>query len=444
MKNVKFWSFVVAIAGFLFGFDTVVISGANLPIKELWQTSPLFHGLFIMSMALWGTVLGAIFGGIPCDKWGRKKTLFWIGILFLVSAIGSALATNPYAFSFFRFIGGIGVGASSVAAPIYISEISNAKNRGKLVALFQFNIVFGILIAFFSNYLLEGFDGNNDWRWMLGVEAIPALLFCVVLLKIAESPRWLILIKKDSQQGLRVLEKIYTKEEATIIFKEIENDISVSNEKNNLFCKKYKFPILLAFLLAFFNQLSGINFILYYAPEILEMAGLGAKESLKNSIMIGAINLIFTLIGLRLIDFWGRKQLMLIGSIGYILSLAMVAWSFYSHADSFILLISILIFIASHAIGQGAVIWVYISEIFPNTIRAKGQSFGTGIHWIFAALITLLGPVVIDIYKENPWPIFAVFCGMMILQLVFVLTMMIETKGKTLEELENQLTKNKS
>ena len=259
MKNVKFWSFVVAIAGFLFGFDTVVISGANLPIKELWQTSPLFHGLFIMSMALWGTVLGAIFGGIPCDKWGRKKTLFWIGILFLVSAIGSALATNPYAFSFFRFIGGIGVGASSVAAPIYISEISNAKNRGKLVALFQFNIVFGILIAFFSNYLLEGFDGNNDWRWMLGVEAIPALLFCVVLLKIAESPRWLILIKKDSQQGLRVLEKIYTKEEATIIFKEIENDISVSNEKNNLFSKKYKFPILLAFLLAFFRGFSSLS-----------------------------------------------------------------------------------------------------------------------------------------------------------------------------------------
>jgi sugar porter (SP) family MFS transporter len=441
MNKVQIWSLTVAVAGFLFGFDTVVISGANLPIKELWHTTPLFHGLFIMSMALWGTVLGALLGGIPCDKLGRKKTLFWIGILFLVSAIGSALAPNPYVFSFFRFIGGIGVGASSVAAPIYISEISSAKNRGKLVALFQFNIVFGILIAFFSNYLFEGFSGANDWRWMIGIVALPALIYSIIVLKIPESPRWLILNKKDDANGLKVLELIYDKAEALESFNEIKKDVVLTSQKDKFFSKKYNWPILLAFLISFFNQLSGINFILYYAPEILEMAGLGSKESLLNSILIGVVNLVFTIIGMRLIDVLGRKQLMLIGSVGYILSLAMVAWAFYASAGSVLLMVSILVFIASHAIGQGAVIWVFISEIFPNSVRATGQAFGTGIHWIFAAVITLTGPVVIDLFKENPWPIFAFFAFMMVLQLVFVLFMMPETKGLSLEELEEKMMK---
>lgn len=439
MNNVRNWSLTVAVAGFLFGFDTVVISGANLPIKELWHTTPLFHGVFIMSMALWGTVLGALLGGYPCDKWGRKKTLLWIGILFLVSALGSALAPNPYVFSFFRFIGGIGVGASSVAAPIYISEISSPENRGKLGTLFQFNIVFGILIAFFSNYFFEGFGGANDWRWMIGIVALPALIYSVIVIRIPESPRWLILNKKDDQAGLAVLEMIYAPAQAKESFNEIKKDVITSTKVDTFFSKKYKFPILLAFLLAFFNQLSGINFILYYAPEILEMAGLGAKESLFNSILIGVTNLIFTLIGMRLIDVLGRKQLMLIGSLGYIISLTMVAFAFYSQLGSLILLLSIMLFIASHAIGQGAVIWVFISEIFPNTVRANGQAFGTGIHWIFAALITLVGPIVIDIYKENPWPIFAFFAFMMLLQLVFVLFMMPETKGLSLEEIESKM-----
>ncbi|MFV5688724.1 sugar porter family MFS transporter [Flavobacterium sp. ZT3R25] len=442
MNNVRNWSLTVAVAGFLFGFDTVVISGANLPIKELWHTTPLFHGIFIMSMALWGTVFGALFGGIPCDKLGRKKTLFWIGILFLVSALGSALAQNPYIFSFFRFIGGIGVGASSVAAPIYISEISTAKNRGKLVALFQFNIVFGILIAFFSNYLFEGFAGANDWRWMIGIVALPAFIYSIIVLQIPDSPRWLILKKRDDAAGLKVLEMIYTKEEALENFEEIKKDVIDSTVKETIFSNKYKLPVILAFLLAFFNQLSGINFILYYAPEILEMAGLASKESLMNSILIGLINLIFTIVGMRLIDVLGRKQLMIIGSIGYIVSLAMVALAFYNNLGSIILMVSILLFIASHAIGQGAVIWVFISEIFPNNVRANGQSFGTGIHWIFAALITLAGPVVIDLFKENPWPIFAFFAFMMVLQLVFVLFMMPETKGLSLEELEHKMLNN--
>nr|WP_315141412.1 sugar porter family MFS transporter [uncultured Flavobacterium sp.] len=439
MNNVRNWSLTVAVAGFLFGFDTVVISGANLPIKELWHTTPLFHGVFIMSMALWGTVLGALLGGYPCDKWGRKKTLLWIGILFLVSALGSALAPNPYVFSFFRFIGGIGVGASSVAAPIYISEISSPENRGKLGTLFQFNIVFGILIAFFSNYFFEGFGGENDWRWMIGIVALPALIYSVIVIRIPESPRWLILNKKDDQAGLAVLEMIYAPAQAKESFNEIKKDVTTTTTSDSFFSKKYKFPILLAFLLAFFNQLSGINFILYYAPEILEMAGLGAKESLFNSILIGVTNLVFTLIGMRLIDVLGRKQLMLIGSLGYIISLTMVAFAFYSQLGSVVLLLSIMLFIASHAIGQGAVIWVFISEIFPNTVRANGQAFGTGIHWIFAALITLVGPIVIDVYKDNPWPIFAFFAFMMLLQLVFVLFMMPETKGLSLEEIESKM-----
>ena len=439
MNNVRNWSLTVAVAGFLFGFDTVVISGANLPIKELWHTTPLFHGIFIMSMALWGTVLGSLLGGIPCDKLGRKKTLFWIGILFLVSALGSALAPNPYVFSFFRFIGGIGVGASSVAAPIYISEISTPENRGKLGTLFQFNIVFGILIAFFSNYLLDGFGGANDWRFMMGIVAIPALIYSIIVAKIPDSPRWLILKKRDDAEGLKVLEMIYSKEEAKENFIEIKKDLVDATVKETIFSRKYKLPIILAFLLAFFNQLSGINFILYYAPEILEMAGLGSKESLMNSILIGVTNLVFTLAGMRLIDILGRKQLMLIGSIGYILSLGMVALAFHNNLGPVVLMTSIMVFIASHAIGQGAVIWVFISEIFPNNVRANGQSFGTGIHWIFAALITLAGPVVIAIFKENPWPIFAFFAFMMVLQLVFVLFMMPETKGLSLEELEHKM-----
>lgn len=442
MNNVRNWSLTVAVAGFLFGFDTVVISGANLPIKELWHTTPLFHGIFIMSMALWGTVLGSLVGGIPCDKWGRKKTLFWIGILFLVSALGSAFAQDPYTFSFFRFIGGIGVGASSVAAPIYISEISSPENRGKLGTLFQFNIVFGILIAFFSNYLFESVGGENDWRWMIGIVALPAFIYSIIVLQIPDSPRWLILKKRDDVAGMKVLEMIYSKQEALESFQEIKKDLVDTSVKESIFSKKYKLPIILAFLLAFFNQLSGINFILYYAPEILEMAGLGSKESLMNSILIGLTNLIFTIAGMRLIDVLGRKQLMIIGSLGYIISLGMVALAFYNNLGAIVLMSSIMLFIASHAIGQGAVIWVFISEIFPNNVRANGQSFGTGIHWIFAALITLAGPVVIDLFKINPWPIFAFFAFMMVLQLFFVLFMMPETKGLSLEELEHKMVNN--
>lgn len=437
-------SLTAALSGFLFGFDTVVISGANLPIKELWNTSPWFHGTFIMSMALWGTVIGSLFGGIPCDRFGRKKTLFWIGILYAASALGSAIAPDPYTFSFFRFIGGLGVGASSVAAPIYISEISSPENRGKLGALYQFNLVLGILVAFISNYLLQGFGGSNDWRWMLGVEAIPAILYTIMVIKIPNSPRWLAITKQDDEGALKTLKLLFSENQASAKLQEIKESISVTQIGEKLFSKRYKTPLILAFLIAFFNQLSGINFVLYYAPEILERAGLAAQESLFSSISIGIVNLIFTFVGVWLIDRLGRKQLMKIGSVGYIVSLAMVGWCFYSGASSTLLLTFVLIFIASHAVGQGAVIWVFISEIFPNKVRAFGQSWGTGTHWVFAALITLVTPIFLDaekgIFKDNPWPIFVFFSGMMVLQLIFVLFMMPETKGVSLEELSSKLS----
>ena len=447
-KNKLFqWSIVAALAGFIFGFDTVVISGANLPIKELWHTSPLFHGFFIMSMALWGTLFGSIFGGIPTEKYGRKKVLFWIGILFAVSAFGSAFAPDPYIFSFFRFMGGVGIGVSSVVAPTYISEISTPPTRGKLGALYQFNIVFGILIAFLSNYFLQGVGGANDWRWMLGVLAVPSIIYTVMVMAVPESPRWLVTKKNDLAKAKETLQLIGVAdadaEIATIIKSNLHD--SPSGKPTQFFSKKHTVIISLAFMIAFFNQLSGINFILYYAPEILSRIGLAAKDSLLNSIAIGGTNLIFTFVGLYLIDKLGRRKLMIIGSLGYIISLVMVAGCFAAHASPFILMSFLLLFIASHAVGQGAVIWVFISEIFPNKIRATGQSFGASVHWVFAAIITLITPVFLDdkdgIFKDNPWPIFAFFAAMMVLQLLWVLTKMPETKGASLEELEAKLIK---
>ena len=297
-------SITAALAGFIFGFDTVVISGANLPIKALWNTSPLFHGFFIMSMALWGTVVGALFGGIPTQVYGRKKVLLWIGILFSVSAVGSALAQDPYTFSFFRFIGGLGIGISSVAAPTYISEISVATNRGRLVAMYQFNIVFGILIAFLSNYFLKGVGGADDWRWMLGIMAIPSLIYTLLVLRIPESPRWLMARKNDLASAKKILAQLGimdVEKEVASITASINHEAK-AGKGSGFFSAKYSRIIWLAFMIAFFNQLSGINFILYYAPEILERAGLASKESLLNSIAIGGTNLIFTFVGLYLID----------------------------------------------------------------------------------------------------------------------------------------------
>ncbi|MFM2146261.1 MAG: hypothetical protein RL732_1097 [Bacteroidota bacterium] len=447
-KNKLFvWSVVAALAGFIFGFDTVVISGANLPIKELWTKglSPWFHGFFIMSMALWGTLFGALFGGIPTQRYGRKKVLLWTGILFTVSAFGTALAPDPYTFSFFRFLGGIGIGVSSVVAPTYISEISTPALRGRLVALYQFNIVFGILIAFLSNYLLEGVGGASDWRWMLGVLAVPSVVYTILVPSLPESPRWLISRKQDIEGARRIMERIGVEN----IPAEVQAILDAGQQRhpaaaqNSFIDKRYTRILSLAFLIAFFNQLSGINFILYYAPEILQKARLAEKESLLNSIYIGGTNLLFTFVGLYLIDRLGRKTLLLLGSVGYIISLSMVAYCFYAGSDPLVLLGFLLLFIASHAIGQGAVIWVFIAEIFPNKIRAMGQSFGASVHWVFAAIITLITPVFLDadegLLKDDPWIIFAFFAGMMVLQLIWVLARVPETKGVSLEQLEQQL-----
>lgn len=443
-NKILIFSITVALAGFLFGFDTVVISGANKPLQELWDLSPFMHGTFIMSMALWGTVLGSLMGGIPTQKMGRKKTLFWIGVLFFVSAIGSAVVSDPFLFSFFRFIGGVGVGVSSVAAPIYISEITSSDKRGQLGGLYQFCLVFGILVAFISNWALKGFDGANDWRWMLGVEAIPALAYTLMVLKVPHSPRWLVLQKGDEQGALSILTIIYQKVDlAKRHLAEIKLDRQESSGPDRLFQKKYKKVLYLGFLIAFFNQLSGINFVLYYAPQILEQAGLGGSDSLFNSIAIGIVNLIFTLIGVRLIDRLGRRQLIIIGSIGYILSLVMVGVCFQYALSSTLLLTFICLFVAAHAIGQGAVIWVFISEIFPNRVRSYGQSWGTGTHWVFAAIITMITPFFIDdkegIFRNNLEVIYYFFAFMMVLQLLWALFKMPETKGISLEDLEKKL-----
>jgi SP family arabinose:H+ symporter-like MFS transporter len=432
-------SLIVALAGFLFGFDTVVISGAEQQLQALWKTSDFMHGFLVTSMALWGTVLGSIFGNKPCDKYGRKTTLIWIGVLYFVSAFGSALAFDPYSFAIFRFIGGIGVGVSTIAAPAYVSEISSPNNRGRLVALYQFNIVFGILMAFMSNYLLRDF-GSQPWRWMVGVEAIPAFIYTVLIFFIPRSPRWLLVNRTNDTHANDIMESISGIRFTSKEIKEIKEEAETDNKNVNIFSNKYRTSVILVFLIAFFNQFSGINAILYYAPRIFELAGLGVQTSLLSSIGIGVVNLIFTLLGLVFIDKIGRKKLMLIGSIGYIISLSTVAYAFIFELSGLIIPIFLFVFIASHAIGQGAVIWVFIAEIFPNKIRAKGQAFGSSTHWVLAAIITFLMPPLLNTFS-NPGYVFVFFALMMVLQLLYVLFMMPETKGVPLEEIYKKLYK---
>lgn len=435
MNKIVLWSIVAALAGCLFGFDTVVISGADKKLQTLWNSSDSFHGIVVMSMALWGTVIGAIFGGIPTNILGRKQTLFIIGILYTISAIGSAFANDPWFFAFFRFLGGLGVGASTIAGPAYISEIAPANNRGKLVSLYQFNIVFGILIAFVSNYLLSGL-GENAWRWMLGVEAFPAIIYTLLVLKLPKSPRWLI-SKSKVEEAKTVLAFVNNNDEIDNLVTELSSNDLEGDNNETIFIKKYRFPLTLAFLIAFFNQFSGINAFLYYAPRIFEEAGLGEETSLLSSIGIGVTNLIFTLLGVFLIDRLGRKQLMYIGSIGYIFSLSMVTVAFFMNWTGIAVPIFLFIFIAAHAIGQGAVIWVFISEIFPNHLRASGQAFGSSVHWLLAALIPSSIPFLFS--SIGAGYVFLCFSLMMVLQLLFVAFMMPETKGIKLEDLSGKL-----
>jgi MFS family permease len=400
-----YWSLTSALAGFLFGFDTVVISGAEQTIQRLWNLSAGVHGV-AMGAALYGTVLGSLIGSWPADRFGRRPTLLAVGVLFLVSALGCGLAPNVEIFIIARFIGGLGIGISTVAAPLYISEIAPPERRGRLAAMFQFNIVLGIVLAFASNAVIGRILGGTDaWRWMLGVAAVPSLIYTLMCFGLPESPRWLAGLTDD-----RGAEGFWT--------------------------WRLRVPIALAFFVAFFNQLSGINAILYFAPRIFALTGLGEQAALLQSVGIGITNLVFTFVGLWLIDRLGRRTLLLIGSIGYIVSLGACAWAFYTHHES-IVPACIFAFIAAHAIGQGTVIWVLISEIFPNRFRAAGQSLGSATHWVFAALLTTGFPLMVSAF--HPGTIFLFFCAMMVLQLAWVLTKVPETKGVPLEEIQRRL-----
>jgi MFS transporter, SP family, arabinose:H+ symporter len=434
--RIFFWSLTSALAGFLFGFDTVVISGAEKTIQTIWSLSPGMHGI-AMGSALYGTVAGSLIGGWPADRFGRKATLFWIGILYFVGAVGSASAPNLSTFIAARVIGGLGIGISTVVAPMYISEIAPPQHRGRLAGMFQFNIVFGILIAFVSNALLAG-TGENAWRWMLGVAAFPSLLYTLLCFTLPESPRWLLSRKQDRSAALKVLQQIEPESSPSELEHEADAIASASLDttSEHFWTRRLSKPIMLAILIAFFNQMSGINAILYFAPRIFELTGLGAKASLLQSVGIGITNLIFTFVGLWLIDRLGRRTLLYVGSFGYIASLGLVAWAFFTQHYSIVPL-CIFAFIAAHAVGQGAVIWVFISEIFPNRQRAEGQALGSFTHWIFAALLTTFFPRMVAAFPGGY--IFTFFAGMMVLQLIWVKTMVPETKGVPLEEIQKQL-----
>lgn len=517
--RIFFWSITSALAGFLFGFDTVVISGAEQKIQSLWNLSAGMHGT-AMAAALYGTVLGSLLGGVPTDRFGRKKTLTFVGLLYIISAVGCGFAWDVTSFVIARFIGGLGIGISTVAAPLYISEISPPAYRGRLAGMFQFNIVFGILIAFASNAALAGI-GENAWRWMLGVAAFPSLVYTALCLLLPESPRWLIGRKRDRAAGIEVLKLIESDATAAQLEKradEIAAASSVRTDSSRFWTWNLRIPILLAFLIAFFNQLSGINAILYFAPRIFGLTG--SENVLGQSVGIGITNLIFTFVGLWLIDRLGRRTLLFIGSFGYILSLGLCAAAFFTWAPQFkaasaavdvksavgslkaanparvavlteelearkktlvaatavaasgaqpvsfapdatldsvkiaansalqqaskaagsgslMVLICIFAFIAAHAVGQGAVIWVFIAEIFPNRHRAEGQSLGSATHWVFAALLTTFFPLMMTALA--PGYVFCIFCGMMMLQLVWVKFMVPETKGVPLEQIQQRL-----
>ena len=437
-KRLLFASVAASLGGLLFGFDTAVISGAEQSVKEVFLLEGFWHG-FTIATALIGTILGAMLAGVPGDKYGRRNTLIILAVFYTVSALGSALAESWYSFMFYRFLGGLGVGGSSVLGPMYISEISPARLRGRLVAIFQLNIVLGILLAFFSNFIINRLVEMNAWRWMLGIETVPALLFFILLFTIPKSPRWLVKMHL-TDEARKVLQNMGTTD-VNLLLVDIEKSLSAEKLGNieKLFSKKYIFPIMCAFLLATFNQFSGINAIMYYAPRIFNMTGLAKDTALLQAVAIGITNMLFTVIAMSVIDRFGRKALMIAGSIGMIIFQALTAITFYNQSFmGYSVMIYILGFIACFAFSQGAVIWVFLSEIFPNAVRAKGQALGSLTHWVWAALLTWIFPRVAEL-KSGGALAFSFFTMAMVLQLIFVIKVMPETKGKSLEQLQKEI-----
>jgi SP family xylose:H+ symportor-like MFS transporter len=435
---------VAALGGFLFGFDTAVISGTTHWLEGFFQLGKATLG-FTVASAIFGTIAGSLIVGRPADIIGRRNVLFVLAVLYLVSALGSALAQHWVMFLIYRFLGGIGVGGSSVVAPMYIAEISPARFRGRMVAIVQVNVVSGMLIAYLSNYLIASLElGAVEWRWMLGVEALPASVFFLLLFFIPLSPRWLVAQKRE-EEAAGVLEICGT-DHGSIGDEIMEIRASLGQEtdhrRERFISRKFLRPILLAMTIAIFNQLSGINAVLYYAPHIFRMAGAGSDSALLQSVAIGGTFVLFTALALTVIDRIGRKKLMIAGSIGYIISLAVTAWAFYTYGTEFskaggiVVLISILVFVASHSFGQGTVIWVFISEVFPNRVRARGQALGSFTHWFMAAVISWTFPVIADISGGHT---FAVYALCMVGQLVWVLAIMPETKGMSLEEIQHRM-----
>jgi sugar porter (SP) family MFS transporter len=425
-------AFVASLGGLLFGFDTAVISGAEKSIQAIYGLSDFAHG-FTIATALIGTIVGALFCGKPADKYGRKKSLIIIAYLYFVSAVFSAIIVNWYSFMFFRFLGGLAVGASSVVGPMYIAEISPFRWRGRFVAFFQFNIVLGIVTAYLTNYCVVGIP--HDWQWMLGIEAIPAIIFAVLLLTVSESPRWL--VKQNQTDKARLILEKTGETEIEKEIQEIEESLANADKVNEkLFQKRYFTPILIAFCISTLNQLTGINAILYYAPRIFELSGLFREGAMLQSIIIGITNLIFTMIGMAVIDKVGRKKLIGIGSIGMFVSLFLVARGFYlTQFEGYYMLLCVMGYIAFFAVSLGATIWVVISEVFPNSVRAKGQVFGSMTHWVWSALLSWFFPMFLSIGGTY---IFGFFSLIALASLIFAIKLP-ETKNKSLEKIHKEL-----
>jgi SP family arabinose:H+ symporter-like MFS transporter len=428
---------VAGLGGLLFGFDTAVISGTTGDLMQLYNLSPLKLGVTVFA-ALVGTILGSMFAGIPGDKFGRRDSLRIMAILYLVSALGCALAWNWPALVFFRFIGGLGIGGSSVLGPMYIAEIAPASWRGRLVGIFQFNVVSGILLAYLSNFFVgaQHLRIEDEWRWKFGVAALPAALFLTLLFTIPRSPRWLVKKQRinEAREVLRLIGEQDYERELQDIIESIDAEHGLADEA--LFSAKYRLPIFLAITIGMFNQLSGINAILYYLNDIFAFAGFSKMSGDLQAVVVGLTNLLFTVIAMSIIDRIGRKKLLLVGAVGTAICLAGVAAIFATNEHHELLLWLLVGFIASFAFSQGSVIWVYLSEVFPNRVRAKGQSLGTLTHWLMNAAISLTFPILAARSKSIP---FMFFAAMMLLQFFVVLFVYPETKGVTLEEMQKKL-----